>query len=81
MLKRLKKFTLQMIAGANVATILLMLLVGYSDRLDPASFPRLANIGLTFPFFLIVNLGFLVFWLLFKKRWMLIPIAGLLVGY
>lgn len=81
MLKRLKKFTLQMIAGANVATILLMLLVGYSDRLDPASFPQLANIGLTFPFFLIVNLGFLVFWLLFKKRWMLIPIAGLLVGY
>ena len=81
MLKKLKRFTLQMIAGASVATILLMLLVGYSDRLDPASYPRLANIGLTFPFFLIVNLGFLLFWLLFKKRWMLIPIAGLLVCY
>ena len=55
MLKRLKKFTLQMIAGANVATILLMLLVGYSDRLDPASFPRLANIGLRPYMWLIIN--------------------------
>lgn len=81
MLKQLKRFTLRMIAGANVATILLMLLVGYSDRLDPSVYPKLSNIGLTFPFFVLVNLLFLAIWLLFKKRWALIPLAGMLLGY
>lgn len=81
MLKKLKKFTRNMIAGANVATIVLMLLIGYSDRLDPMEFPRLTNIGLAFPLFLLINVGFLVFWLLFKKRFALIPIAGFLIGY
>ena len=81
MLKKLKTFTRNMIAGANVVTIVLMLLVGYSDRLNPVEFPRLSNIGLMFPMFLIINFGFLVFWLLFKKRWSLIPIAGFLIGY
>ena len=81
MLKKLKNFTRNMIAGANVATIVLMLLVGYSDRLNPIDFPRLSNIGLTFPLFLLINFGFLVFWLLFKKRWSLIPIAGFLLAY
>ena len=81
MLKKLKKFTRNMIAGANVATIALMLLIGYSDRLDPMEFPRLTNIGLAFPLFLLINVGFLVFWLLFKKRFALIPIAGFLIGY
>ncbi|MBR5440760.1 MAG: AP endonuclease, partial [Prevotella sp.] len=74
MFKKLKNFTRNMVAGANIATIVLMLLVGYSDRLNPVDFPRLSNIGLTFPLFLIINFGFLVFWLIFKKRWSLIPI-------
>ena len=81
MFKKLKNFTRNMIAGANIATIVLMLLVGYSDRLNPVDFPRLSNIGLTFPLFLIINFGFLVFWLIFKKRWSIIPIAGFLIGY
>ena len=81
MLKKLKQFTLQLIAGANVATIVLMLLVGYSDRLEPASFPMLATVGLAFPVLLAINVAFLVFWLLVKARYALIPVAGLLVGY
>ena len=81
MIRRIKLFTLQVIAGANVATVVMMLLVGYSDRLNPVDYPRLANIGLTFPLFLGVNLAFLVFWLMFRKRWSLIPVAGLLLCF
>lgn len=81
MLKKLKKFTRNMIAGANVATIVLMLLVGYSDRLNPVEYPHLTNIGLIFPLFLVINFGFLVFWLLFKKSFALIPVAGFLICY
>lgn len=81
MLKQLKRFTLHLLAGANVATIALMLLVGYSDRLEPTSFPLLATAGLAFPALLAANVAFLVFWLLVKVRYTLIPIAGLLIGY
>ena len=45
MLDGLKDFTVKMIAGANVATIVFMLLVGYSDLLNPAKFPAFTNAG------------------------------------
>lgn len=81
MIKKLKAFTLHVIAGANVATIIMMLLVGYSDHLNPSSFPMLSNAGLVFPVFLVLNMAFLVFWLIFKARWALIPFVGFLVCY
>ena len=81
MFKQLKKFTVQMIAGANVATIVLMLLVGYSDMLRPESHPLLSTVGLLFPVFLFANFCFLLFWLLFKTRYALIPFLGFLVCF
>lgn len=81
MLKKLKKITLQLIAGANVGTLLLMLLVGYSDRLAPADYPMLSTVGMAFPLFLLLNVAFLVFWLFVKKRYALIPFFGLLMGF
>ena len=35
MIKQIKSFVINLIAGANIATILLMLLAGYSDRIHP----------------------------------------------
>ena len=55
MFKKLKKITVQMIAGANVATVLMMLLIGYSDRINPAEHPLLSTLGMAFPFFLFSN--------------------------
>ena len=81
MIKKLKEFTLHMIAGANVATIIVMLLVGFSDRLNPVDHPMLSTLGMTFPFFLLINLVFLLFWIIFKWRMMWIPIAGFLLAY
>ncbi len=77
----MKKFTLRIIAGANVATILAMLAVGYADRINPASHPLLANVGLAFPVFLLLNIAFLIFWLCVKKTWATIPFAGLIIGF
>lgn len=81
MIRQLQQFTVRMIAGANVASILVMLLVGYSDRLRPEDFPSLSNVGLLFPVFLFINLCFLFFWLIFKVRYALIPFVGFLVCY
>ena len=42
MFKGFKEFTYKMIAGANVATIIIMLLVGFSDFFQPEKFAALA---------------------------------------
>ena len=81
MIKQLKKFTVQLISGANIATILVMLLAGFSDHFDPICHPKLAMLGLIFPLFILVNFGFLIFWLVFKPRRAIIPILGFLCCY
>ncbi len=81
MIKQLKSFVVNLIAGANIATILLMLLAGYSDRLDPEQHPILSVMGMTFPVFLLVNLLFLFFWLTFKWKKAWIPIVGFAAAY
>lgn len=52
MIKQLKAFTVNMVAGANVATVVVMLMVGYADHVNPVSHPVLSCLGLTFRFFL-----------------------------
>ena len=81
MIKTLKNFTLQMLAGANCFTIVLMLLAGYSDRLFPDDHPLLSTLGMTFPVFVLANIGFLVFWLLMKWTRAWIPVVGLALAY
>ena len=49
MLRNFKRFTLQVVAGANLATIFMMLFVGFSDRFNPVNHQVLANAGLVFP--------------------------------
>ena len=81
MIKQIKSFVVNLIAGANIATILLMLLAGYSDRLNPEQHPMLSVLGMTFPIFLIANLLFLFFWLTFKWNKVWIPVLGYLLAY
>ena len=81
MIKQLKNFTVRLIAGANFATVLVMLLVGYSDRLNPADHPLLSTFGMTLPVFLLINLAFIFFWLVFKWRMIWISVLGLVLAY
>lgn len=81
MIKQVKAFTVNLVAGANLVTILLMLLAAYSDRLHPADHPVLSCMGMAFPVFLVANLLFLFFWLTFKWRKAWIPVCGFLAVY
>ena len=81
MLKGLKKFFLKMMAGANIVTVIIMLLVGMAGRLSPAEHPMLTNAGLLYPVFLLINLAFMIFWLTFHWKGVLIPIVGYLLCY
>ena len=81
MIKQLKTFTINIIAGANVATVLLMLASGYADHLHPMAHPMLSNLGMLFPFFLIANLLFVFFWLTFKWKKLWIPVLGYVLAF
>ncbi len=70
-----------MMAGANMALVLVMVAVGYSDRLNPADHPILSCVGMTFPVLVLINLCFLFFWLTFKWRMIWIPVLGYLAAY
>ncbi|MBR1932756.1 MAG: endonuclease/exonuclease/phosphatase family protein [Prevotella sp.] len=81
MIKQLKNFTLNLIAGANVAVVVLMLLVGYSDHLHPGSHPWMSCAGMVFPFAVLANLLFVPFWVFFSAKRLLIPIIGFALAY
>ena len=65
--------------GANVMSILLLWLCCASTWLSPSSYGHLAVLGLLFPFILIFNLIFLPFWLVFKPRFVVVPLLGVLL--
>ena len=81
MIKQIKSFTINIIAGANVATVLLMLASGYADRIHPTEHQMLSNMGMLFPFFLFANLLFIFFWLTFKWKKVWIPILGYALAF
>lgn len=81
MIRQIKDFTVKIVAGANVAVIIVMFIVGFADYVNPERYPLLSTAGLAFPFFLIVNLAFLVFWAVFRLRMVIIPVLGYLVCY
>lgn len=64
-----------------MATALLMMLIGLTDRVSPVSHPTIACAGLTFPAFLLANLAFLVFFLFVKWRYAIVSVLGFLVCY
>ena len=73
--------SLQMTAGANVATVFVMFILGNCDCINPSSHPYLACGGLFYPLFLFFNLLFLIFWTIFHKRGLWIPILGYIISF
>lgn len=77
----IKRLSRNAILTANIVAIVLMLAVGYSDRINPAEHATLAVAGLAFPVLLAVNVGFLLFWLVTKPRLVIVPFIGFLICY
>lgn len=81
MYRTIKKITFRLLVAGNGIVVLLMLLVGNVDRLDPVDHPLLANLGLGFPILLAFNLGFLVLWCFVRLRTVWLPLLGFLLCY
>ena len=80
-MKSVKSIFSGLIAGANIVTVLVMLLMGYSGYVNPVNYPTISSLGFLFPFALLANLFFLFLWLTFKWRMAWIPLLGFLLAY
>ncbi len=76
-IKRLRVFTTRIIAVANIVAVVAMCVMGYAGTLSPERHPSYEMLSLLFPFALLLNLLFLVFWLIVRLRYMLISVVGL----
>lgn len=78
-MKIIKTILIHLFTGANIATILLLWLCCAVTYLHPEMYPRLTLVSLLFPAFLMVNILFTLFWLIFRIRRVWIPVVGFLL--
>lgn len=78
---KISRFIGNIVLGANIATIILMLATGYSYLIDPLRMPIISLLGLVFPFFVVFNVLFMLFWTFFKWRNIIYSFVGLVICY
>lgn len=80
-MKFIKTFLIRLFIGANIATILLLWASCGVTYLSPEWHPHISLLSLAFPAFLLANVCFVLFWLIFKVKWVWIPLVGIACCY
>lgn len=65
----------------NVFVALGLLIIYLASRINPQLFWPIALPGLTYPFFFVLNAGFVLLWILRKRWWFLLSLLILLLGF
>lgn len=73
----IKKWLCRILAVANILVVVMMLLTGYSGYVNPVDHPLWAASGMAFPLVLAANVIFIPVWLLLRRRYLLIPLLGI----
>ncbi len=73
----IKRLLISLFLGANICTILLLWICCLSTWIPTSDYPQFSIVGLAFPIFVIANLAFVVFWLIFKTKFVWVPLIGL----
>ena len=83
--KRKKKSSLNFfnktVLFLNGVSALLLLLSYSASAIDPETLWPIAFIGLAYPFILLLNVGFVVYWLLQKPKFALLSLLTILLGW
>lgn len=66
---------------SNIVAAALFLLACCNGFLTPGRYWYIALLGVGFPYLLLLMLGFIVFWAIFKSRWALLPLLAVLIGW
>lgn len=77
----MKKFITKILLIANVLAALSLIAAYLSVYISPASFWISAFIGMGYPFILIINVLFVILWLVFRKWYILISILTIAAGW
>lgn len=77
----MKKFFRNSILFFNLLAIMGLLMSYLSVKISPASWWVAAFFGLAFPYFLLLNLLFIVLWLFTKTRFAILSLLAIAVGY
>lgn len=67
--------------GINAGVVGLLWLCAYSPYVDPVASPVLSCVGLAFPVFAVLNLCFAVFWLVVRRRYVVLPLLGFAIAW
>ncbi len=65
----------------NILSVISLLLSYSSVYISPAKFSFTAFFGLAYPYILLLNLFFIVVWILLRNRWLLLSLIAVLGGY
>ena len=77
----LRTFTRRVVIASHIAVVILFLLACANGWLRPDHWWVVSLLGLFFPALLAAVIFFLVFWLLYRRRWALLSLAALLAGW
>lgn len=80
-MKHIGKVFSYLILAANALLVGILLLTAYSPYIHPVVHPIESCMGLTFPIFLLINLCFLIFWLIAYYKFALLPLLGFVLCY
>lgn len=65
----------------NSLVAVLLVISAYSSAIDPVDYTFPAFLGLAFPFVLLVNIVFIVFWFIVKKRFTFLSILAIVISF
>ncbi len=76
-MRLLKTIPLLIFIAINLLMIVAMNFCAYTSYLPPQDYSKWSYFGLMFPVFLVVNVLFILFWLIFKWKFVLLPLVGM----
>lgn len=79
--KKKTSIALKIVLALNIIASLLLLLSSVSSNISPGRFWPAAFLGLTYPYLFILNILFIIFWLIFKIRYILVSLIVILIWW
>jgi len=75
------RFVNRILLLVNVLAIIGLVLCYASAHLNPLQFSLITLFSLTYPYFVAINIGFILFWAVIRKYYLIFSLIALLFGY
>lgn len=76
----MKKAIKRLLVSVNLFFVLLLLTGYLSVYISPAEFVIPAFCGLAYPYIFIINIAFVIWWAVWRKKWFMVSLVGILIG-